>query len=516
MVRCQVGVMLDRPIAQCNSLSMDSYRPGCIFSNMFHLDVEGTNRKTVVSALMERLRAFRRAIWAVPVANDASLRVVDRGEFLQMINSINLDECWIQQNTTAFGDADMPMLQGAAYASKWLMVICGLNPGIVPNATPCTDGCMRCRAVQLARWMASSDKRAACVRALDSRVDALGKPAVADKAAVIVVDMQNDFIPVDSTKKYTKEEAAENGWDDETLDKMNDAAIGAHSQESAFAPKEFATNADRDAAANDCKKVIRRIQALLVKRRADLCVFSMDDHPAGHISFLDHKDEWTNRLDDEDERARHTQLQDHNRYPAHCVHDTWGQRIVPDLRGFSTVVEKINRGTAKYILKGNMDKMEGYSAFFKGKGVTGREPAPLPGSEEFQRKTSGLHELLVRNKINTLYVCGTAQNVCVCDTVFDAVALGYKVTMVNDACRALPFETEYIDPPKKTVAKVRNIGGIVCDVEEVGFAQGSTDEDARLYNSLMAEETPLRIMPANLNPSLRKKYERSVAIWDGY
>ena len=180
------------------------------------------------------------------------------------------------------------------------------------------------------------------------------------------------------------------------------------------------------------------------------------------------------------------------------------------------MVEKINRGTAKYILKGNMDKMEGYSAFFKGKGVTGREPAPLPGSEEFQRKTSGLHELLVRNKINTLYVCGTAQNVCVCDTVFDVVALGYKVTMVNDACRALPFETEYIDPPKKTVAKVRNIGGIVCDVEEVGFAQGSTDEDARLYRSLVDEETPLRIMPANLNPSLRKKYERSVAIWDGY
>ena len=56
----------------------------------------------------------------------------------------------------------------------------------------------------------------------------------------------------------------------------------------------------------------------------------------------------------------------------------------------------------------------------------------------------------------------------------------------------------------------------VCDVGEVGFAQGSTDEEVRLYNSLMAEETPLRIMPANLNPSLRKKYERSVAIWDGY
>jgi 1-aminocyclopropane-1-carboxylate deaminase/D-cysteine desulfhydrase-like pyridoxal-dependent ACC family enzyme len=109
-----------------------------------------------------------------------------------------------------------------------------------------------------------------------------------------------------------------------------------------------------------------------------------------------------------------------------------------------------------------------------------------------------LHELLKEKGIDTLYVCGVAQNICVCDTVRDAQKLGYNTILVNDASLALDIEVlPNILRGKATCDKVKAQGVQVCDAinvmyddrTAVGFLEGSQ----YLYNQ--GSRVPPRTMP---------------------
>lgn len=103
-------------------------------------------------------------------------------------------------------------------------------------------------------------------------------------------------------------------------------------------------------------------------------------------------------------------------WPVHCVKGSWGASFHPDLRVVGDVVHKGDQGG------------DGYSAF--------SERDPLSGDTE----PTTLQRLLVEHGVERLVICGLATDYCVVETVADARALGYPVTVVLDGIRAVERE----------------------------------------------------------------------------
>ncbi len=103
-------------------------------------------------------------------------------------------------------------------------------------------------------------------------------------------------------------------------------------------------------------------------------------------------------------------------WPVHCVHDTWGAELHPDL-----VVsgERVRKGT------GGED---GYSGFTMADPVTG---AKTP---------TGLRDLLASRGIDRVVVGGLATDYCVKATAIDAADLGFATTVLRGAVRPVELE----------------------------------------------------------------------------
>jgi nicotinamidase/pyrazinamidase len=100
-------------------------------------------------------------------------------------------------------------------------------------------------------------------------------------------------------------------------------------------------------------------------------------------------------------------------WPVHCVHDTWGAMIHPDLQVVGDVVRKGTRGE------------DGYSAFSVRDPLTGETaPTILPG-------------MLAERGVERIVICGLATDFCVVETVSDARTLGYPVVVIRDGIRAV-------------------------------------------------------------------------------
>lgn len=100
-------------------------------------------------------------------------------------------------------------------------------------------------------------------------------------------------------------------------------------------------------------------------------------------------------------------------WPVHCVADTWGAQLHPDLPVEGPVVRKGQHGE------------DGYSGF------TMRDP--LSGRTE----PTELEDLLRAAGVERLVVAGLATDYCVEATVLDARALGFEVTVLTSAIRAV-------------------------------------------------------------------------------
>jgi len=100
-------------------------------------------------------------------------------------------------------------------------------------------------------------------------------------------------------------------------------------------------------------------------------------------------------------------------WPVHCVHDTWGAMLHPELRVVGDVVRKGTRGE------------DGYSAFSVRDPLSG-DTAPTI-----------LHAMLTDRGVQRIVICGLATDFCVVETVTDARELGYPVIVIRDGIRAV-------------------------------------------------------------------------------
>jgi nicotinamidase/pyrazinamidase len=105
-------------------------------------------------------------------------------------------------------------------------------------------------------------------------------------------------------------------------------------------------------------------------------------------------------------------------WPVHCVAETWGAALHPDLRVAGEVVRKGSNGE------------DGYSGFTMRDPVSGVEmPTPL--------------ESLLRDRgISRVAVCGLATDYCVQATGLDALRLGFETTVLTDAIAAVDLQPD--------------------------------------------------------------------------
>lgn len=100
-------------------------------------------------------------------------------------------------------------------------------------------------------------------------------------------------------------------------------------------------------------------------------------------------------------------------WPVHCVRDTWGAELHPELRVDGPVVRKGTGGE------------DGYSGF------TTRDPTS--GEEA----STELEALLRDRGVEQVVIGGLATDYCVRATALDAHRLGFQTTVLTDAIRAV-------------------------------------------------------------------------------
>jgi nicotinamidase/pyrazinamidase len=99
-------------------------------------------------------------------------------------------------------------------------------------------------------------------------------------------------------------------------------------------------------------------------------------------------------------------------WPVHCVQNTRGAELAPSLER-----ERITR----IFPKGTDPAIDSYSGFF----------------DNGHRKSTGMGEWLKERSVSQVFVCGLATDYCVKFTALDAVQMGFKTHLVQDACRGV-------------------------------------------------------------------------------
>ena len=118
-------------------------------------------------------------------------------------------------------------------------------------------------------------------------------------------------------------------------------------------------------------------------------------------------------------------------WPVHCLRDTWGAALLPELEQDGTVVRK------------GSDGEDGYSGF------TMRDPA---SGEE---RPTELHALLRKADVGRIVIVGLASDYCVKESALDAVRLGLEVDVIEAAVRAVNLQP---DDGRDALAAMRAAG----------------------------------------------------------
>lgn len=121
-------------------------------------------------------------------------------------------------------------------------------------------------------------------------------------------------------------------------------------------------------------------------------------------------------------------------WPVHCVKETWGAELHPDLKVAGEIVRKGTQGE------------DGYSGF------TVRDPES--GNEEITR----LESILRARGIENVVVTGLATDYCVKATVIDAAQKGFSTVVLTKGIRAVNREP---GDDERALEEVRRAGAVI-------------------------------------------------------
>ena len=157
-------------------------------------------------------------------------------------------------------------------------------------------------------------------------------------------------------------------------------------------------------AVDEGDKIVSNVNS--IQEKFTVKILTQDWHPKNHKSFAsNHKNK---------DPMSTTQMFYGTQvlWPDHCIQGTEGSRFHAKL---------ITDNADLIIRKGFRPEIDSYSAFF----------------ENDQKTPTGLDGYLKSRGINKIYLCGLALDFCVYFSAVDGAKLGYDVTVIKNACRAI-------------------------------------------------------------------------------
>lgn len=170
-----------------------------------------------------------------------------------------------------------------------------------------------------------------------------------------------------------------------------------------------------------------------IQKRFDLVVATQDWHPADHRSHANNHP--GRNAGDVVELAGRPQVL----WPAHCVEHTPGADFVPGL----------DRSRWEAVFRKGTDRdIDSYSGFFDNGG----------------EHATGLGDFLYGRNVTDVYVLGLATDYCVKFTALDAVVLGFRTHLIQDACRAVNLQP---DDGQDAIEEMRAGGVEIADIPQI-------------------------------------------------
>lgn len=141
----------------------------------------------------------------------------------------------------------------------------------------------------------------------------------------------------------------------------------------------------------------------------DIIIGTKDWHPQDHMSFA--SNHFGHQVGDLIQVNHLQQIL----WPDHCVQESKGSQVHP-LLDTSRV--------QKWIFKGTDKTIDSYSAFF----------------DNAHLRATGLGDYLSGLGVEEIYILGLATDYCVKYSCLDGIKLGFKVYVIEDACRGVELK----------------------------------------------------------------------------
>ncbi|CAF0835368.1 unnamed protein product [Brachionus calyciflorus] len=250
------------------------------------------------------------------------------------------------------------------------------------------------------------------------------KPTLFPKNALLIVDVQNDFIT--GTLSLTNCPSKHNG-----------------------------------------AEIVPIINNLIDTVPFETIAYSIDWHPADHSSFIENVN--NRKLAENSPIKENIKTFDSVIYeaypnvlqilwPAHCIQGTNGAKLHADLKQVDAKTDSLGRSVI-YVYKGCLSDIDSYSAFF----------------DNCRLNETSLHNDLKKLGITDLYICGIAADVCVAYTSMDALGLNYRVIYIQDGVRGVDS-----DNIKKQEINLVNNGALLIKSKDVYDMVGCKDRRPEL------------------------------------
>lgn len=165
----------------------------------------------------------------------------------------------------------------------------------------------------------------------------------------------------------------------------------------------------------------------------DVIVATKDWHPADHGSFFSsHRGRKAGDIVDLNGIPQIL-------WPPHCLQRTSGAEFREDLE---------THCIRAVFFKGTDRAIDSYSTFF----------------DNARRRSTGLEDYLRASGIREVYIAGLATDYCVKFSAFDAVALGFKTSVIEDACRGVNLSR---GDDEKALAEMRSRGIAIVRSQDI-------------------------------------------------